>query len=53
MECPNCKSNTRSVGMEPGDEKSCTHCGVVLIVVEGFPIKRHWEILEDYMKGYG
>lgn len=48
MECPNCLSNTRSVGMEAGDEKRCSHCGTPLIIVD--EPKRHWEILEDYMK---
>jgi hypothetical protein len=47
MECPNCKSNTRSIGMEGGDEKRCSHCGVPLILVE-IP-KRHWEVIKDFL----
>lgn len=45
MECPNCKNNTRSVGLEAGDTKACTHCGARLIVVD--EPARHWEIDTD------
>lgn len=48
MECPNCKSNTRSRGMENGDEKPCSHCGVLLMVVDrpyNTPTGGRWEIV--------
>lgn len=46
MPCPACGANTRSVGMESGDEKRCSHCGIPLVVVESAFDSRHWELVD-------
>jgi len=44
MPCPNCHGNNRSVGFEGGDEISCKHCGLHLVLKEG--LVRRWEKCE-------
>jgi len=48
MPCPECGGNNRSIGYENGDEISCKHCKVHLVLSNrSEAIKGNWSLASE------